>query len=306
MTSVTRAFSSSGRGALWAAAGIFWLLAGATSWAQTPPPRPTPRPEGETQQTPAPRPPRRVETGPPPPQLLISSDMACRLEIDGEALGELEKDVVSTFRLKPGDHLLQAFPLEIEGPTWKKPISAPDTGTVAETIELAELVADWNEEEKDKDRFEVLDNVVVDNDTGLVWARNVSPEMTWEQVRGYCGARDLDGQGGWRMPVLDELSTLQFEDHESPRQEMIPGEKKWTIFGPRRTDSEVLPRLIYPPFDHNSVGALWIEGGLERTACTFLGGFGCEVLRKKKETAAVLCVRELSPGGGGTEGPGGR
>lgn len=283
---------------LLAATALAWLGASAASWGQTPPPRPQPRPEGETQQqTPPPRPPVRVETGPPPPALLISSDLPCRLEIDGEPLGELEKDVVARFVLKEGDHLLQAFPLAIDGPTWKKPISVPATGTVAETIELARLVEEWSESEKDKDRFEVLERVVVDNDTQLVWARNVSPSMTWEQARGYCAGRGLDESAGWRVPVLDELSTLQFEDHESPRQEMDPGRRRWTIFGPRREDSEVLPRLIQPAFDHNSVAALWIEGDLERTACTFLGGFGCEVLRKKKETAAVLCVRSLAPAG---------
>jgi len=308
MMAVTMPFRSRvGRVALALAVVLVWLAAAAASWAQAPPPRPKPRPEGETQQTPPPRPPRRVETGPPPPELLVSSDMACRLELDGELIGELQKDIVARFILAEGDHLLQAFPLGIDGPTWKKPISVPATGTVAETIELAKLVAEWSESDKDKDRFEVLERTVIDHDTQLAWARNVSPQMTWDQVLGYCAGRDLDGALGWRLPVLDELSTLQFEDHESPRQEMDPGERKWTIFGPRREDTEVLPRLIQPAFDHNSVAALWIDGDLERTACTFLGGFGCEVFRKKKEQAAVLCVRSLAVDGvAEVEEPGGR
>jgi len=310
MTAVRMPFRSGvGRAAL-VPAVLVWLAASAASWAQeqgTPPPRPQPRPEGETLQTPPPRPPRHVETGPPPPELLISSDVPCRLELDGELIGELQKDIVARFRLSEGDHLLQAFPLEIEGPTWKKPISVPATGTVAETIELAKLVAEVAKSDKDKDRFEVGDRTVTDNGTGLAWARNVSPLMTWEQGRGYCAGRDLDGAPDWRLPVLDELSTLLYEDHESPRQEMDPGERRWTIFGPRREDTEVQPRLIQPAFDHNSVAALWIDGDLERTACTFLGGFGCQVFRKKKEEATVLCVRSLAVEGvAEVEEPGGR
>lgn len=263
----------------------------AASLAQTPPQRPQPTQEGEAEKRPPSRPARRVDTGPPPPELVISADMPCRLELDGEPLGELQKDVVQQFRVSPGDHLLQAFPLEVEGPTWKSSIKVPDTGQVTEVVELQKLVAEWKDSEKDKDRFEVRERIVIDHQTGLIWARNVSPQMTWDQVHGYCGGRDLDGIRGWRLPVLDELSTLQFQDHESPRQEMSGGDAKWTIFGRRHTDTEVLPRLIYPPFDHNSVGALWIDSDLERTACSFLGGFGCEVVRRKKDQAAVLCVR---------------
>lgn len=270
------------------------LLSSTMSLAQAPPPRPKPRGEEQQERTPPKRPPRPVSTGPPPPVLLVSSDMACRLELDGEPLGELEKDVVERFVVKEGDHLLQAFPLDLEGPTWKQSVKAPETGTVAQTIELVELVEEWNESQKHRDRFEVQDRIVIDYDASLVWARNAGPEMKWSDVQGYCPGRSPDEARGWRLPVLDELSTLQYEDHESPRQEMVVGEERWTILGKRREESEVLPRLIYPAFDHNSVGALWIKGDLERTACSFLGGFSCEVQSKKKAQAAVLCVREYS------------
>lgn len=270
---------------------LVWLGGSAASLAQAPPPRPEPKPEGESERRPSARPSRPVVSGPPPPTLVISADMPCRLELDGEPIGELEKDVVQHIRIKPGDHLLQAFPVGIEGPTWKSSIKAPDSGQVTETVELMALVEEWRDQTKNQDRFEVRDRVVIDHDTGLIWARNVSPEMSWDDVQTYCAGRELDGLRGFRMPVLDELSTLLFEDHESPRSEMSGGETRWTILGRRSTDTEVLPRLIYPEFDHNSVGALWIAGDLERTACSFLGGFGCQVVRKKKSQAAVLCVR---------------
>lgn len=276
---------------------LVWLAAGAASEAQAPPPRPERGTESATQSAPPPRPARRVAAGPPPPTLVISADMDCRLELDGEVIGELVKDEVEEFRVSAGDHLLQAFPAAIEGPTWKSSIQAPETGQVTETVELVALVAEWKESTKNKDRFEIRDRIVIDHDTGLVWARNVSPEMRYEDVQGYCAGRELDGVRDWRTPVLDELSTLLFEDHESPRQEMTGGERHWTILGPRTTETEVLPRLIFPAFDHNSVAALWIASDLDRTACTFLGGFSCQIQQRKKDTAGVLCVRPLQEAG---------
>lgn len=257
------------------------------SLAQPPPPRPDPPPEEEREKAPPDRPPPPREPRLPPPVLLVSADMPCRLELDGEPIGELQKDVVESFVVQEGDHLLQAFPIGIEGPTWKKPIKAPETGKVAVTIELANLV-----DNSDGDRFEVRDRVVIDHDTGLIWARNVSPAMRWEQAQGYCAGRDLDGIRGWRFPVLDELSTLHSADHKSPRQEMERGERHWTFLGPRRTETQLQPRLIYPPFEHNSVAALWIHDQQQRTSCSFLGGFTCGIERKKAQ-ASVLCVRRL-------------
>lgn len=273
---------------------LLWLASTAASQAQAPPPLPPQKQQGEAEKKPAPLPRPRVETGPPPPTLVISADMPCRLELDGETIAELEKDVVQHIRVKPGDHLLQAFPIGVEGPTWKSAIKVPDTGQVTETVELRKLVEEWNKQTTNKDRFEVQDRIVIDHETRLLWARNASPDMRWDQAQGYCAGRELDGARGWRLPVLDELSTLLFEDHESPRQEMSGGDVRWTIFGRRHTDTEVLPRLIYPAFDHNSVDALWIDSNLERTACSFLGGFACEVMHRKKDQAALLCVRPLA------------
>lgn len=295
MMAVRTAF---GRRRRWAAlapccALVGWTCVVAAGVAQTPP-RPQPKPESEPERKPSARPPVRQETGPPPPVLLVSADMPCTLELDGQPLGQLEKDVVQRFVVREGDHLLQAFPLEVEGPTWKESVKAPETGQVAVTIELREMVEEWHESQEEQDRFEVRDRLVIDRDTGLIWMRNVSPEMTWQQAQGYCAGRELDGLRGWRLPVLDELSTLQFDDHESPRQEMAPGDVRWTIFGRRREDTDVLPRLIHPALDHNSVAALWIDGELERTACSFLGGYSCEVLRRKKDQAAIFCVRPLA------------
>lgn len=272
--------------------GLVVALAGAAeAAAQTtkPPPRPTPQAE-ESQKPPA-RPKNRPNgpAPPPPPKLVISSDMPCTVELNGEPLGRLEKDTVEEFRIRSGDHLLQAFPEGLEGPVWKQTLKAPETGSVVATVELRPVVEEWHEERENLDRFRVESATVTDNETGLVWMRNASPAMRWDDIEGYCRAKK-DGGGGWRLPTLDELSKLFFEDHPSPPQETDRGETRWTILGKRKGEMTVQPRLIHEPFDHNSVAALWVRDQQPRTACSFLGGFSCSIERKKTD-ASTLCVR---------------
>lgn len=262
--------------------------------AQKPPPKPKPGEEEETKPPPRPPRPKPGAGGPPPPRLLVSSDMGCVLELDGEEIGALVKDVPAEFTIRPGEHLLQAFPHEIEGPVWKETLKAPDTGQVVATIELRKVVDAWKKEMENVDRFAVRENSVEDTETGLVWTRNVSPEMRWEDVQDYCARKRVDGVGGWRLPTTDELSKLHWPDHESPRQETVRDDGRWTILGKRKGELQVLPRLVFEPFDHNSVAALWVRDAEERVACTFLGGFQCSVERKKTQ-ASAFCVREATP-----------
>lgn len=274
--------------------GLVVGLAGAAeAAAQTTKPPPRPKPEAEEVQKPTARPKNRP-TGPqapPPPKLVISSDMPCTVELNGEPLGRLEKDTVEEFRIRPGDHLLQAFPEEVEGPVWKQTLKAPETGSVVATVELRPVVDEWNEARENVDRFQVASATVTDQDTGLEWMRNASPAMRWEDVEGYCRAKK-DAGGGWRLPTLNELSKLLYEDHPAPPQETDRGETRWTILGKRKGEMTVQPRLIHEPFDHNSVAAIWVRDQQPRTACSFLGGFTCSIERKKTE-AVTLCVRPV-------------
>lgn len=282
------------RALAWCLAAATAVLLAASAVAQAPPPpKPRTAPAAPpTQQQPEARPDRFVEpvAPPPAPVLLVTSDMDCTLELDGEVLGTLQKDVPQEFRVRSGEHLLQAFPAGIEGPTWKETVKVPDTGQVVAVVELAEVVEEFNETEANTGRFTVGDSTIVDGDTGMAWTKNVSPAMRWQDVTGYCERQRTDGASGWRLPTIDELSKLYYPDHPAPRQESTRPETQFTIFGKRRGDIQVQPRLIFEPFDHNSVSALWVRGSEERVLCAFLGEFTCAV-GTKKETASVFCVR---------------
>lgn len=259
--------------------------------AQKPPARPTSKPA--EQDKPAPRPRRQAPTTAAPapaPVLLVSADMDCRIELDGEPLGDLERNIVREFRLRPGEHLLQAFPHEVEGPVWKDTVKAPETGKVVTTIELRKLVDQWNEDRENVDRFEVEGAVVADRETGLLWTRTASPEMRWAEIGSYCARLKTGGLPGWRVPTLDEASKLYWPDHPSPRQETTRATGEWTIFGKKKGAMQVLPRNIFEPFDQSSVGAVWVSGAEERIACSFLGDFSCSV-EGRKAKASTFCVR---------------
>jgi hypothetical protein len=268
------------------------LLVAPAAEAQKPPPRPG----AEKTERPPPKPPKTRDpatVAAPPPVLLVSSDMDCRIELDGEPLGSLRKDIVSEFRLRAGEHLLQAFPDEVEGPVWKETVKAPDTGKVVTTIELRKIVDQWSKEMENVDRFQVGEATVADSETGLLWARTASPEMKWEEVKGYCSRLKLEGLGGWRVPNLDEASKLYWPEHPSPRQETTRNSGEWTIFGKKKGAMQVLPRHIFEPFDQSSVGSIWVTGAEERIACSFLGEFGCTV-EGKKAKANTFCVRSAN------------
>lgn len=68
-----------------------------------------------------------------------------------------------------------------------------------------------------KTRFEVLDETVRDNETGLVWTRRNASEkrLAWTEAKEACEKLELDG-GGWRLPTIKELLSLVDYERSSP------------------------------------------------------------------------------------------
>lgn len=58
------------------------------------------------------------------------------------------------------------------------------------------------------------DDLVLDKETGLIWARNPNyllsepNEFTWELALRYCRNLHLGNRGGWKLPTVEELGTL--------------------------------------------------------------------------------------------------
>ena len=100
-------------------------------------------------------------------------------------------------------------PSDVPGPTMKTLDQIPPT---------------WSQKLPASERFElVLDGeAVLDKETGLVWARdgslfprNIMPALKW-----LCNSFIIGNRGGWRLPTIEELSTLL--DRSQPGSPKLP------------------------------------------------------------------------------------
>lgn len=237
--------------------------------------------------------PDRAPPPPPPPVLLLTADMNCRVEIDGVEKAVLIKDTAQEVRVRAGEHLLQAFPTDIEeGPTWKDTVKVPDTGQVVALIELAELVEEWQEglrAQETEGRFEIGEGMILDNESRLIWTSTMVNDVKWTEAHSLCGKKSLGGLTGWRLPTVQELSTLYWPDHPDPRHEAGEGETTSKLWGMVKSKGpmEVAPVMIHRPFEElPRLSSIWVAD--EKVTCGFLGEIQCSGGRKKGDT---LCVR---------------
>jgi hypothetical protein len=58
---------------------------------------------------------------------------------------------------------------------------------------------------------------VTDSTTGLVWQDDATPaQMTWESAIRYCEELDLGGNTDWRLPNINELTSIVDDTTSSP------------------------------------------------------------------------------------------
>jgi len=62
--------------------------------------------------------------------------------------------------------------------------------------------------------------VITDARTGLQWLEGPDKETTWEEAKAWIESLDVDG-GGWRMPTLKEMDSLDQKDNNRRREFFI-------------------------------------------------------------------------------------
>jgi hypothetical protein len=64
----------------------------------------------------------------------------------------------------------------------------------------------------------VSDDLVLDKETGLIWTRNANPigERNWLDSNTLCREFTLGNRLGWRLPAVEELSTLVDPQQSNP------------------------------------------------------------------------------------------
>lgn len=76
---------------------------------------------------------------------------------------------------------------------------------------LDEIPPTWSQKIDGPARFElVLDgDAVLDKETGLVWERSPDASLSsWVAASDHCYPRQVGGRFGWRLPTVEELSSL--------------------------------------------------------------------------------------------------
>ena len=94
--------------------------------------------------------------------------------------------------------------------------SAPPAPTMRT---LEELQPAWNKKLPDSERFvDALDGgAVLDKETGLVWEKFPDAAISsWYSAFRHCYEKEVDNRKGWRVPTIDELTSLVDNSISSP------------------------------------------------------------------------------------------
>lgn len=89
-------------------------------------------------------------------------------------------------------------------------------------LALAGSFPTWDTQINNKGRFQVpkdFDSAVVfDRETGLVWERSpsLSSFANWLAAQSHCNNSDTGGRMGWRLPTVQELTSLRDPDQSNP------------------------------------------------------------------------------------------
>jgi hypothetical protein len=95
-------------------------------------------------------------------------------------------------------------PSDVPGPTMKTLDQIPPT---------------WSQKLPASERFElVLDGeAVMDKETGLVWEQSPYTLIrTWTSSASHCYNREVGNRKGWRLPTIEELTSLVDNDNSNP------------------------------------------------------------------------------------------
>ena len=120
------------------------------------------------------------------------------------------------------------------------------------TVQTSASAPTWSQKLADAERFTLVlsREAVLDNETGLVWERRPNATKTgWASACVYCNDGEVGGRFGWRLPTVEELSSLVDRtelDPTLPADHPFIGVQTespyWTIIFPMRA-----PRLWAGP-----------------------------------------------------------
>jgi len=126
--------------------------------------------------------------------LLIKTERACKVSLDGNLLAELAAGSSQSATVQPGSHIIVA--LTPKGARWEKTVEVRGPGQKIVQVEFP--------------RFEDRgDGTVVDTKTGLMWTKkNTDFDLDFNEAGSRAEKLTLGGYKNWRLPTIIELETL--------------------------------------------------------------------------------------------------
>ena len=158
----------------------------------------------------------------PAGRLLITTDAAATISVDGEDLGVLQPEEVLEYEVTRAEGEVRAVSLEASGALVKKPYAFEESTSEAptdagessedESSELAEISIHFRMLKAIRllRKTERQEKIFPDFRNGVMWAREDNrANITWKAAGEYCSGLDLGGRRDWRLPDIEELDSLQ-------------------------------------------------------------------------------------------------
>jgi hypothetical protein len=124
-------------------------------------------------------------------ELIIKTDAACDLTVDGKSKKILAPNKTVHLKLSPGEHLIEAAP-SAGGSKWQKTISLTAQTPQELTISLGASLGFW-----------------VDPSTKFIWTNaDNGSGLSWSQAQRYCRELKVAGLNDWALPSIDELQEI--------------------------------------------------------------------------------------------------
>lgn len=129
------------------------------------------------------------------------------------------------------------------------------------TVQMTAANPPWSQILPSIERFVIVmgSEAVLDKETGLVWERSTdSFPRIWIAALGYCYNLERGGRKGWRLPSVDELSSLVDRSQYGPA---LPTGHPFTsayssFYWSSTSDADQIDNMMYVHFSDGEVGSI--------------------------------------------------
>lgn len=141
-----------------------------------------------------------VRSAGPPSTLVVTSDTACQLRVDGRIEGHVKPDEPLTVALMPGKSLIECTSAAVS--TVKYGSVFEIKAGVKDVLQISLAKTEDNERLRLEQEAKTT---LKDTRAGLIWANSDNgSDINWNDARSYCVSKG----GGWDLPTVAELQSL--------------------------------------------------------------------------------------------------